>query len=80
MIFYDSKKNHKKTAFFCHKFMVNFYDKFMQKKKKHKIMQKTYHFFMIRKNIIKKLQFFAINFWVAIAHKFMIIFCHKFMQ
>ena len=32
MIFYDSKKNHKKTAFFCHKFMVNFYDKFMQKK------------------------------------------------
>ena len=46
----------------------------------HKFMAKNTKFFLIPKKIIKIQRFFAINLWVQIAHKFMIIFCHKLMQ
>ena len=53
MIFYDFKKNHKKTAFFCHKFMVTFYDKFMPKKSI-KLCKKHKYFYDLIENQEKK--------------------------
>ena len=43
-------------------------------RKKHMI------FYDSKKKSYKKCFFFAIKLWVQIAHKFMIIFCHKLMQ
>ena len=34
-------------------------------------------FYDSKKKILQKMLFFAIKLWVQIAHKFMIIFCHK---